>query len=361
MNRSLLTAVAMVLTTGFSIGDAQEAASFDEALEELTAAVRGMVEPQFEAGVGFGFSSFKCIVAAELGPGSFFDCVAIDEEGDTIRYTMGIDDEGTASVVLASQPAAELSESDRAVLEPPCLRFLDRFDAGGWEELLAELHPSLLETVSAEEIVSQLEPMGHSLGEIRSTTLDSYGRHASGRHEMQYTLDCANGPGVARFGLLETDEELQIAFFTVRPAPGSALSGELLTVEARTMLTTVIGEEVSRIEVPFDRLDHIGATVEGTAWLSDGRDIPIRAVQHGRADDFDTIDFTFQVLDVPWMIRRALASRPDPAETIDCPTRTAPDGGSVTCRVGLTSGGVFAVTVARQGGDHRITAFEPIG
>lgn len=126
------------------------------------------------------------------------------------------------------------------------------------------------------------------------------------------------------------------------------------------MASELIGEEVDRMDVAFDRLDHVGAAVEGTAWLADGRGIAIRAVQDGRADDFDVIDYKIQMLDVPLMIRRALASRPDPAETVDCPSPIAPDGGSMTCRVRLASDTLYSATVARQGGEHRILAFEPL-
>lgn len=127
------------------------------------------------------------------------------------------------------------------------------------------------------------------------------------------------------------------------------------------MVSGLIGREVARVDLPFDALVEVGDTAEGSAWLEDGDDVVIAAIRHGRADDFDVVDFTFRVLDVPWMIRRAFADRPDPTGTIDCPTRTAPDGGTVTCGVTLTSGTRLEVTVARHGGDHRIVDVQPAG
>jgi len=355
-------AVTVPLTVALvasSMSAANDESTYESLITELTATMRGLIEPQFEANTGLTFDSFECRVDGVLEADSRFDCDAVDEEGDRIRYTLEVDDEGTASVVLASQPAAELSAADRAVLEPPCRAFLARFDDADWASLIADLHPSLIDATGRDEIRASLDKVRTALGDIRDIQTETYARHHTGRHELEYRLDCANGPGVARFGLLEDGDVLKVAFYTVTPAPGSPLYAELLEKEARDMVSGLIGGEVTRVDLPFDELVEVGDTAEGSARLGDGEDLLIGAIRHGRADDFDVVDFTFRVLDVPWMIRRAFADRPDPTETIDCPSRTAPDGGAVTCGVTLASGKRLEVTVARRGGDHRIVDMQP--
>ncbi|MGD8438975.1 MAG: hypothetical protein PVG53_00455 [Holophagae bacterium] len=362
MPRFTTLAWPLLLVIGVASASADESGpTYDSLIAELTATMRGLIEPQFEANTGLTFTSFECRIDGVLEADSRFDCDAVDEEGDRIRYTLEVDDEGTATVVLASQPAAELSAADRAVLEPPCRAFLTRFDDADWSSLIADLHPSLLDTTGSDEIRASLDKVRSALGDIRDIHTETYARHNTGRHELEYRLDCANGPGTARFGLLEDGDALKVAFYAVTPAPGSPLYAELLENEARGMVSGLIGREIARVDLPFDALVEVGDTAEGSAWLEDGDDVVIAAIRHGRADDFDVVDFTFRVLDVPWMIRRAFADRPDPTGTIDCPTRTAPDGGTVTCGVTLTSGTRLEVTVARHGGDHRIVDVQPAG
>jgi hypothetical protein len=326
----------------------------EQMLEELSTTMRGLVEPAFKESVGFGFSSFECEVETDLGPGSRFDCTAVDEEGERIGYTLSVDGEGMATVVLATQLAENLTAGDRAVLEPPCLRFLDLYSKAEWATLISELHPALLETVPGDQVEAQLVPVREALGGIETVELVSYGRHATGRHELAYRLECARGPGVARLGLFIDDDGSRVSAFVVSPSPGSDLHARMLNALGREMIASFINEPVERIDAPIDQLHSVGDAVEGTARLGDGREIRIGVVQQGRHDDFDTIDYRFQVLEVSWLLMRAFAARPDPAVAVECPTRVAPDGGTLTCRAEFASGETRDVTVARSGGDHRI-------
>jgi hypothetical protein len=332
-----------------------------ELLAELSASMRGLIEPGFEANLGFGFASFECRVESELVAGSRFDCDAVDMEGDEIRYTLEVDDEGMASVVLASQPADALSPSDRALLDPPCRRFLDRYAERDWNALIADLDPALLEISPPEEIRAELIPVREALGELRSAEAVTYARNATGRHEMEFALDCADGPGFARFGLAIEHDRAVVTAFVVSPTPGSAVHARLLAVEGREKIAALTGESVDHIVAPIEQLQHVGDTVDGTAMLTDGRELIIGVVQQGRTDDFDTIDYRFQVLEVSWLLTRAYASAADPATAVDCPSRTAPDGGTMTCRVTFGSGVQRDVTVARRSGDHRIVDSQPVG
>jgi hypothetical protein len=332
----------------------------EQMLEQLSTVIRGLVEPGFQESNGFGFDTFACEVHTDLGPGSRFDCDAVDHEGDRIRYTLEVDDEGVATVVRASQPAGDLSAEDRAALEPPCRRFIDSYSKTAWNPLIADLHPAVLDTVSPDAIRAQLEPIRNALGEVRSATFVTYSRGASDRHELEYALDCANGPGRARFSVAVEAEGARITAFVVSPTPGSALHTQMLLNEGRDTIAGFLGVAVSKIEAPIQDLRFIGETVDGTATLADGRVLPIGVIQQGDTGDFDIIDYRFYVLDVPFLLMRAYASRPDVATSVKCPSRVAPDGGTLTCRVVFASGRESAVTVARRIGDHRIVDSQPI-
>ena len=146
----LKAAVIAIIASGQSVATADVLS--DDELATLSTAMRELIEPQFIENVGFGFASFECRVETELVSGSRFDCDAVDLEGDAIRYTLEVDDEGMATIVSASQPADNLSQADRALLEPPCRRFLEFYAAGDWSALTADLHPALLEASPPEDI-----------------------------------------------------------------------------------------------------------------------------------------------------------------------------------------------------------------
>jgi len=360
--RATLWVLAIGAFAGAAPLSAQEPTR-EQMIEQLSKTMRGLVEPTFRESVGFGFSSFVCEVETDLGPGSRFDCTAVDEEGERIRYTFEADDEGMATVVLATQFAENLSAEDRAVLEPPCLRFLDFYSLGDWDALISELHPALLETVPGDKLQAQLVPVREALGEVQSVSLVTSSRHVMNqrdRHELVYELECAKGPGVARLGLYIDDGGVRVAAFVVSPSPGSVIHTQMLSDLGREMIASFVDEPIERIDAPIDDLRSVGDSVEGTAWLNDGREIRIGIVQQGRDDDFDTIDYRFQVLEVSWLLMRAFAARPDPAVAIECPTRVAPDGGTLTCRAEFASGEARSVTVARSSGDHRIVDSQSI-
>jgi len=332
----------------------------EQMLEQLAATMRGLIEPAFAESNGFGFDSFACEVHTDLGPGSRFYCAAVDKEGDRIRYTLEVDDEGMATVVSASQPAEGLSEADRALLEPPCRRFLEFFAAGDWGTLIADLQPAVLESSPPDEIRAQLIPVREALGDLLSVEALTYSQTDSVFHEMEFALDCENGPGFARFRLaLGGDKPLVSAFF-VSPTPGSPLHTQMLLIKGRDTIAGFIDEDVTRIDAPIQTLRYVGETVDGIATLADGRALQIGVLQQGRADDFDSIDYRFYVLDVPFLLMRAYASTPDPATSITCPTPVSPDGGTLTCKAEFASGGEAAVTVARKVGDHRIVDTQPM-
>ena len=354
----LVVMIAGGLTAG-SAATAQEPTR-EQMIEQLSATMRGLIEPSFVESTGFGFDSFVCEVETSLGPGSRFDCDAVDEEGDRIRYTLEVDDEGMATVVSATQPAEDLSQADRALLELPCRRFLDFYGAGDWDALIAELQPAVLQSSSPDEIRARLIPVRDALGDLQTIEALNYRRTDAVNHEMEFALECENGPGFARFRLAIEGEKAVVSAFVVSPSPGSPLHSRMLLIEGRDTIAGILGVEVAGFDAPVQELHHVGDAVDGTATLADGRVLPSGVFQQGRVDDFDVIDYRFYLLDVPFLLMRAYASSPDPAISVTCPTPVAPDGGTLTCRAEFASGKLAAVTVARSTGDHRIVDAQPL-
>jgi hypothetical protein len=101
-------------------------------------------------------------------------------------------------------------------------------------------------------------------------------------------------------------------------------------------------------------LTRVGEAAEGRALLADGGDFPIRLELIRRFDDFDTDNYRFQLLDAAYLIGRHLTGRSQPVESIDCPMRVVPDGGSEVCEALLPGGARLALTLMRQGGDHTV-------
>jgi hypothetical protein len=322
-------------------------------IDGMEAAVRQALESELQKGYGIGFSSFECDIDEDIAPGGRFDCQAVDESGDRMAYTIGIGEDGEARVILVSQPASQLSPTDREILEPPCRAFLDDFSAENWTALYAALDPSLREAVTADAAQAMLEPVRSVLGAVKKAELQTHAVHESGRHELVYRLDCEQSPGEARFGIVLGDGGARLTAFVITPAPGSSGQAVMLEAVGRDMLSGLIGEKVVRVNAPFADLRELGDAVEGTAWLEDGRDLPIRAVQSGRKDDFDPVDYRFQVLDVPWLLRHMLEAKSRTVESVDCPQRVVADGQVVSCTV-TTDDGTLIVTLQRQGGNYRV-------
>lgn len=328
--------------------------------ERVTAAVRGPIEAEFRQQTGLGFTSFACDLPGPPGPGTRFDCDAVDDEGDSFRYSIQVDAEGSAEVVLVTDPAAQVTPEQRAVLDPPCRAFLERYARGDWKAIHAGLGPSLREELSLASLRGQLEPVRAALGELRGFELAHRAlRHDPGRLELEYALEGTHGPGVARFGLHDEGEGLAVTAFSLAPAPGSAVFARLLENELRETLARQAGEPVDRITAPLGELRQVGDAVAGTARLAGGAELAIGVTQKGRRDDFDRNDYGVAVLDAPWLISRALADRLQPGGSVECPARVVSDGGTQTCLARLASGESLSVDIARRGGEHRLTRIEP--
>jgi hypothetical protein len=328
---------------------------------EVSALARSLVEPVYRKANGHGFSTFACDVPKPVPPGGSFDCDAVDEKGETARYTLTVDGDGQATIAVVSFPVSRLGPEERAVVEPPCRAFLDAYRRAAWKELHAALHPALRAQLPLAALEAQLGPALGSMGvlgavSIRSVSVRSTPDPEVRHSELVWALDSEKGPGIARFRIEYDGEVPRVSAFRIYPAAGSALQASILEAMLRGKASELLGEPVARLAGPLETLEKAGDAVLGTAHLASGREVPVRIEQSGRRDDFERNDFTCQVLDAPWLIRRSFASRSLELTTVDCPSRVVPDDGSQVCQALLKTGERYAVTIHRSGGEHTMTA-----
>jgi len=343
-----------LLSSGVRSARAQEAVDPDR----LNAAVRAAVEPQYRERTGGGFEWFRCDSQAPLRPGGFLDCDAGVANGRSLHLVLAIDDGGHAEVVLTSQLASSLDADERAELEtiePPCRTFLEAWAAGDWDAAYATLSPAAQKDIGREAFGAGLGKMREALGPVRSSALRRFASRSPAGTELEYALECENGPGVARFRIETGAGASGLLAYRVGPAVGSPIDAKLLEAAFGDHVASILGRPVAGLEVRLDALTRVGEAVEGRALLSDGGESPIRLELIRRFDDFDTSNYGLQLLDAPFLIERHLTGRSQPVEKVECPTRVVPDGGSEVCEALLPGGARLAMTIARQGGDHRLS------
>jgi hypothetical protein len=321
---------------------------------ERTARLRQSLEAQFRASTGLGFARFQCAFPPGEKPAGELTCQAVDEEGDRFSYRIIFHGEDQAPTVTTSQPVDQLGAEGRELIERPCKAFLNAFERAAWPEAYANFSEGFRSEVTLEALESMLIPIRQMLGRVTSFEATSYTSPSPGQHILEYDLDTEGGAAVARFRLQFAGDQPRIFAFLVTAQPGSALQARLLTASGRETLQPLFGQPVEQIDAPLASLEQIGDAVEGVAVLADGTNIEIRVEQRNTAHDLDGNDYRFQVLDVAWLIRRYLESTGTPPEAVECPSRTAPDGGSVECAATLQDGTRKTIRIARRGGDHRL-------
>ena len=348
--------LALAALAGVSAVESQPAdATPEDVKQALEQGVRGILEPALRSRAGVGFRSFECEVPPDFGPGRRFQCEAIDEEGDWLGYAIRVEEDGTATVDLASERASELDSESRATLEAPCRRFLERYQAREWDALVADLHPALREKETLESARADLREVRELLGDVTSTELELHAVHESGRQELVYGVTCAHGRASARFGVEPDDAGVwRVIAFLVSAPPGSREQAVLLERVARRNLSEIVGTQVKEIDAPLERLVRPGDAVEGEIQLEGGRRMPVRIAQTGWKDDFDPVDYRFSILDVEWLVRRALAKQLPDVVTVECAAPVVPDGGEIGCTAIGRQGEPLDLVVSRSGGEHRM-------
>jgi hypothetical protein len=333
----------------------QQDGSREAAKAVLEQSVRSILEPALRKSAGVGFRSFQCELPLELGAGNRFHCEGIDEEGDWLGYSIRIEEDRSATVVLASEQASGLDAKTRATLEAPCRRFLDRYQDRDWGSLDADLHPALRALKAYAAAGSDLREVRELLGGVRSHRLEIHAVHESGRNELVYTLECERGRLSARFGLQTDDHGVwRVIAFLVSAPPGSREQAMLLERVARKRLAEIIGAPVAGLDAPLERLVRPGDAVEGVVKLEDGKRMPVRIAQTGWKDDFDPVDYRFSILDVVWLVHRALAPRLPGPVTVRCGAAVVPDGGETVCTATGGDGTRLELVVNRSGGAYRM-------
>jgi len=325
---------------------------------ELTAETRRPLEANLRAQVGYGFSVFECDGEPPLGPGDRFSCNAVDEEGDRLRYTIEVDDQGGASVVSADQEAASLTPADLEMLAKPCRAFFESLVTRQWQQLFDALHPNLqAELGGVARVKSMLEPVLEFYGTFTSFEPTWLTVRFSGEQELQFMLQAPSKHAEARFGFARDDAgELRLLSFVVTAIPGSPEQALWLEQVARKALSKALDLEIVEVDAPLTRLVRQGDMVEGVAVLADGRKVAIAVEQRGHKDDFDVDDYHFAVLEIELLLERALRGKLEGLGSVRCESKTVPDGGQTTCTASLESGDTRRFTVLRQGGDHRVVA-----
>jgi Putative oxidoreductase C terminal domain len=97
-----------------------------------TSTLRSAMESAYRKNNGIGFKSFDCHISGPLRAGEFLDCDAVDDEGDSVRHTVKLGEDGSA----------------RAILESPCRAFLESYAAGDWDAAYEPLHPVLRKAIA---------------------------------------------------------------------------------------------------------------------------------------------------------------------------------------------------------------------
>ena len=348
--------LALATLAGVSAVESQPAdATPEDVKQALEQGVRGILEPALRSRAGVGFRSFECELPPDFGPGQRFQCEAIDEEGDWLGYAIRVEEDGTATVVLASERAAQLNAKLRVTLEEPCRRFLDRYQARDWEALVADLHPALRVNENLETARTNMAEVRDLLGDVESIEAEIHAVDESGRQELVYGLTCAHGRASARFGV-EPDEAgvWRVIAFLVSAPPGSREQAVLLERAGRRTLSETVGAPVKQLEAPLERLVRPGDAVEGEIQLEDGRRLPVRIAQTGWKDDFDPVDYRFSILDVEWLVRRALVKQLPDLVAVECAAPVVPNGGEIGCTAIGRQGERLDLVVSRSGGEHRM-------
>jgi hypothetical protein len=323
--------------------------------ETLTRELRGVLEDQFRASTGLGFSDFHCDLPHDTPPARELTCNATDEEGDVFHYRIVADHPEDPPRVSMSQPVSQLDPAGLASIEEPCIAFLEAFERAQWPAAHERLAPNLKSQLPVADLEASLAPMRELFGETSTIQARIYSTPDPGLHQLEYAVEAANGSAVARFQLQFIDDsEARIVAFLLSAEPGSELQGRLLTANGKNALSRLLERTVVDVRGPLHELELIGDAIEAEAVIDDGSSIAVWIGQHGSAHDLDGNDYSFRILDVPTIVHRHLASTGSAPRQVDCPQRVVPDGSRIDCTVVRTDGSERPVSILRRGGDHRL-------
>lgn len=325
--------------------------------DEPVAIVRGAIEPAFRAQTGIGFREFQCRLPkdVEMQGTSEFTCEAVDEEGDRFLYRLWRNAEHPEGTVSAWQPLEQVPEQLRARLTGTVERFLDAFAAQDWDSAAALRHASLAATQSDAALAASLSALRERVGEIGAREPLLYSQPDAALFALEYRVESAQGPLVARFQLRQEQEAAQLTGYLITPETGSPLAARMLQEQAVLELSPLLGSPVSGLRFDPQSLLQAGDAAIGEVLLKDGPPVAVLISRTGTAFDFIQNDFRFSILDVPWMVARHEVESGRPDSEVRCPGRMAPDGGSLDCVVSRRDGKRVVYRVQRQGGEHRMT------
>ncbi len=351
--------VLLIICTGLYLGLSSASLANNESLEMATREIRGHLENQFKEVTGLGFREFHCDYPDTWPTSREFTCFATDDESDHFIYRIILGEGQEGPLISMMQPASQLNTSGLATISRPVEAFLIAFVAEDWDGALASLSPELRDKLGLEGLRDILAPLRARLGNVSNPEVRFYASPQEGLHQLEYTLDSAQGGVVGRFRLrIDSENNPQVIAFLVTSEPGGPLQAILLEETGKAALGQFFDQPIRRIDGPLDSLRYIGDNVNLDVTLQDGSTVKARIEQHGSSFDVDGNDYRFNVLDARTLIGLYLASSDRPVKVIDCPGSVAPDGGHVDCMVTFTDDSRKEFRLLRRGGEHRLVEAE---
>lgn len=354
--RALFALLPLLLS---GAGPAATAESGERPEATFTSRVRAAIEPGLGEASGYGFASFDCDLRRGVKPGRFVECTTVDKRRRAARYTLAVDEKLEVTVYLISYPPSRLPPDVLARHEAPCREFLEACGRADSDAALAALHSSTRDGVSAERVRATCESVPEVLGGFGSLALRETSFRPPDHLELSYDVSARKGPGLARFRVALDGERSRVTAFSISATPGSSLWAANLSKDLCRRLSVTVGEPVSRVWAPVEKLEAVGDSVTGTARTDSGRELPVWIAQTGRTDDFEPGSYEFRVLHAPFVAGRMLAARSVDARTVTCPLELLPDGGFQLCTAQLRDGGRLSVGIRRRGADHVLESMEP--
>lgn len=294
-------------------------------------------------------AALRCDLDSPPAPGDQFDCEAALRAGESLQLLVRVaEDELTPELVTRGPETLEPGE--RARLEAPCLAWLGAHAREDWHAIIELLTPELRAESSAAALQSQFVDL---MGDVDSRTLLSHAVRGGVQDELLYRLQTSDGPWDFRCGLEGgTPDSSGIVAYLLAQTPGSPAALRSVQDSITEALAGTVGEPVQRLDIVLEGLKARGDATQGLLWIDDERSLNVRVEQKGRSDDFDNVDYHYNIIEADFLLRRALAARSIQLARIECPARTAPDGGEIVCQAEVADGTPLEVTLRRTGGIH---------
>lgn len=329
-----------------------------QAVDERVSQLREAIEVPFRLQSGIGFRDFDCdLPEAQTAPAAAleFSCEAVDEEGDRFTYRLWRERESGETRVSQWQPPEQVPEPVREPLVRAAEAFLDAFARGDWKRLAAARHPALAEGQDRAALSASLSPLRKRVGRIKGRSLQRISQPEQESFALEYRLDSAQGPLLARIQLREDEAGFAVSGYLIAPEDGTPLAKAMLGEQAALSLAELVGSPITELEVDVQQLVRAGDSAVGQVRLAKGPPLAVLVSRIGTRYDFDQNDYRFSILDLQWIVARHEVQNGRPQSTVQCAERIAGDGEAVLCKVIRPDASEHLYRIERRGGEHRMT------